>query len=40
MLRNMTRIGVEGGAMVRPEDRDGNHELDVVMRLYVGWRIE
>lgn len=39
MLRNMTRVGVEGGAMVRPEDRDGNHALDVVMRLYVGWRI-
>jgi hypothetical protein len=38
MLRNMTRIGVEGGAMVRPEDRDRNHELDVTMRLYVGWK--
>lgn len=39
MIRGMTRIGVEGGAMVRPQDRDGNHDLDVTMRLYVGWRI-
>jgi hypothetical protein len=36
---NMMRFGVEGGAMIRPEDRNGNHELDVTMRLYVGWRI-
>jgi hypothetical protein len=39
LLRNMTRIGVEGGAMVRPDDRDGNHELDATMRVYVGWRL-
>ena len=39
MLPRMARVGVEGGAMVRPQDRDGNHELDAVMRLYVGWRI-
>jgi len=35
----MVRFGVEGGAVIRPEDRDGNHELGVVSRLYVGWRL-
>jgi hypothetical protein len=35
----MMRFGVEGGAMIRPEDRDGNHDLDVTMRLYAGWRL-
>ncbi|MBV8760478.1 MAG: hypothetical protein JO257_24515 [Deltaproteobacteria bacterium] len=39
LLKSMTRIGVEGGAMVRPQDRDGNHELDATMRVYVGWRL-
>lgn len=35
----MIRFGVEGGAMIRPEDRDGNHSLDCTARLYVGWRL-
>lgn len=39
LLKSMTRIGVEGGAMVRPQDRDGNHELDATMRVYVGWKL-
>ena len=39
LVKSMTRIGVEGGAMVRPSDRDGNHELDATMRVYVGWRL-
>lgn len=38
-MTRMTRFGVEGGAVVRPEDRDADHELGVVARLYVGWRI-
>ena len=39
LVKSMTRIGVEGGAMVRPQDRDGNHELDATMRIYIGWRL-
>ncbi len=39
MLRGATRFGWEGAAVIRPNDRDGTHELDAVARLYVGWQI-
>jgi len=39
LLRGATRFGWEGGAVVRPRDRQGGHGLDAIARLYVGWSI-
>ena len=31
------RLGWEGGAIIRPHDRDGERELDAVITFYIGW---
>ncbi len=36
-LRGGTRIGIEEGVDLRPRDHVGDGELDVMLRLFVGW---
>lgn len=36
-LPHGARFGWEGGALVRPHDREGQRELDAVITVYVGW---
>jgi len=33
------RFGWEGAAVVRPQDRNGDRELDCVVNFYAGWRL-
>ncbi len=37
LVRGGRRIGWETGAMLRPRDHEGRHELDALVTLYVGW---
>ena len=33
------RFGWEGAAVVRPQDRNGDRELDCLVNMYAGWRL-
>lgn len=38
-ITDKTRFGWEGAALVRPQDREGDHELDCLVTMYVGVRL-
>jgi hypothetical protein len=37
-ITDTLRLGFEGAAVVRPQDRGGDRELDCLVDVYVGWR--
>jgi hypothetical protein len=38
-ITDKLRFGWEGAAVVRPQDRNGDRELDCLVNAYVGWRL-